>query len=325
MYLTITTTSYGENPVVETLYFGNGTVTYNGEVYYYVTNLQGDVIAILDDEGNAVVEYTYDAWGNILTTTGSMASTLGAAYPLTYRGYIYDTESGLYYLQSRYYNPEVGRFINADILVSTGQGFLGNNMFAYCGNNPIIRYDPSGMNWLTDFLKGIKEWLEEKQAEAAENEDGTTSYGINLGAAYGLAGSGTVAVTWDNKGNVGIIRTIGGGAGTPSASIAVCGTKTNAPDIYKQKGSGVQIGGSVSYSYLSGGAEFCLFNDPDTGKPYQGLTLVLGAGISSFPVEIHEETTYSEVHGINLYDIPIGIVDIIIYTNEHVSNFFRGK
>ena len=149
VYLTITTTAYGESPVVETLYFGNGTVTYNGEVYYYVTNLQGDVVAILNSSGTAVVQYTYDAWGNILTTTGSMASTLGAANPLTYRGYVYDDETGLYYLQSRYYDPEVGRFINADIFPTTGQGFIGNNMFAYCGNSPVSRIDESGMFFFT--------------------------------------------------------------------------------------------------------------------------------------------------------------------------------
>ena len=65
-----------------------------------------------------------------------MATTLGALNPLRYRGYVYDTETGLYYLQNRYYDPEVGRFINSDILVSTGQGLLDNNMFAYCRNNP---------------------------------------------------------------------------------------------------------------------------------------------------------------------------------------------
>ena len=75
--------------------------------------------------------YTYDAWGNILSTTGSMASTLGQISPLRYRGYVYDEETELYYLQSRYYDPAIGRFLNADAFVSTGQGLLGNNMFAY--------------------------------------------------------------------------------------------------------------------------------------------------------------------------------------------------
>lgn len=73
-----------------------------------------------------------------------MATTLGVLNPLTYRGYVYDRETQLYYLQSRYYNPEVGRFLNADIYTSTGQGLLGNNMFAYCLNNPVRYADHSG-------------------------------------------------------------------------------------------------------------------------------------------------------------------------------------
>ncbi len=82
--------------------------------------------------------------GHILAVNGSLASTLGVANPFRYRGYYYDTESGLYYLQTRYYDPAVGRFINADGFTSTGQGFLGNNMYAYCLNNPISYTDPSG-------------------------------------------------------------------------------------------------------------------------------------------------------------------------------------
>ena len=109
-----------------------------------MTNLQGDVIGIVNGSGTSVVTYTYDAWGNPISTSGTMASTLGTLNPLRYRGYVYDTETGLYYLQSRYYNPTTGRFLNADILVSTGQGLLGNNMFAYCLNNPANYSDPSG-------------------------------------------------------------------------------------------------------------------------------------------------------------------------------------
>ncbi len=76
-----------------------------------------------------------------------MASTLGQYNPLRYRGYVYDQETELYYLQSRYYNPEVGRFISSDIYACTGQGLLGNNMFAYCGNNPVSRADSGGCFW----------------------------------------------------------------------------------------------------------------------------------------------------------------------------------
>lgn len=119
-------------------------VLYNDVYYFYVTNLQGDVIAIVDSGCNVVVNYVYDAWGNLLHTSGSMATTLGFYNPLRYRGYVYDQETGLYYLQSRYYNPEMGRFICADAYASTGQGILGNNMFAYCGNNPVLYRDTQG-------------------------------------------------------------------------------------------------------------------------------------------------------------------------------------
>ena len=135
----------------DTLYFDHatGTVTWNGVTYYYVYNLQGDVIAILDGNGTCVVEYIYDAWGYLVYTYGSKSGSLGVLNPLTYRAYTYDHETGLYYLQSRYYNPEVGRFLNADAYASTGQGILGHNMFAYCNNNAVLYYDPTGyaMHW----------------------------------------------------------------------------------------------------------------------------------------------------------------------------------
>ncbi len=139
------------NDTLQFTYDASGTplaVIYNGVTYYYHTNLQGDILGIKDGSGNAVVTYAYDAWGVLLSCTGTMADSLGAVNPLRYRGYVYDTETGFYYLQSRYYNPEWGRFINADGLVSTGQGLLGNNMFAYCCNNPVNRTDPSGNFWM---------------------------------------------------------------------------------------------------------------------------------------------------------------------------------
>ena len=129
-------------------YDANGTpmsIVYSGTVYYYVTNVQGDVIALVDSEGKEVVTYTYDAWGNPLSMDGDLKETLGKDNPLRYRSYVYDQETQLYYLQSRYYNPEIGRFINADTLASTGQGFLGYNMFTYCLNNPVNTFDPNGM------------------------------------------------------------------------------------------------------------------------------------------------------------------------------------
>ena len=135
---------------------GPRSVVYNGSNYYYLRNAQGDVLGIVNAYGAVVASYTYDAWGNVLSVSGSMSGTLGTLNPLRYRGYVYDTETKLYYLNSRYYNPATGRFINADIFVSTGQGTLGSNMYAYCGNNPVNKSDPSGAlaNWIIGGLIG---------------------------------------------------------------------------------------------------------------------------------------------------------------------------
>ena len=120
------------------------TVTYNDTTYYYVTNLQGDIVSILDGNRTEVVKYTYDAWGNILSTTGTLADTLGQINPLRYRGYVYDQECNLYYLQSRYYDPSIGRYLNHDVLFDYNVGIRGYNLFAYCGNSPVFRLDPNG-------------------------------------------------------------------------------------------------------------------------------------------------------------------------------------
>ena len=97
-------------------------------------------LALLDASGNAVASYAYDPYGKILSTEGTMAET----NPLRYRGYYYDAETGLYYLQSRYYDPATCRFINADGYASTGQDVLGCNMFAYCNNDPVNLNDSKG-------------------------------------------------------------------------------------------------------------------------------------------------------------------------------------
>ena len=117
-------------------------------LYIYRKNLQGDITGIYSGTtGTLLVSYVYDAWGkvtatNVANTTES--SMVLARNPYLYRGYRYDVETGLYYLNSRYYDPETGRFINADGFVSTGQGILGSNMFAYCENNPVNESDSSG-------------------------------------------------------------------------------------------------------------------------------------------------------------------------------------
>ena len=129
-------------------------VVYNGTAYAYVKSLQGDIVAILDENGNTVVSYGYDAWGAPLWCTGELAETLGKVQPFRYRGYVLDEETGFYYVSSRYYDPEIGRFISpdtTDVLTATPMGLTDKNLYAYCDNNPVVRVDHGGQFWETVF------------------------------------------------------------------------------------------------------------------------------------------------------------------------------
>ena len=133
--------------IIQYYYDAGGDVVglrYNNADYYYEKNLQGDIIGIFDTDGNVVVNYAYDAWGRILSVGGTMAWTLGQINPFRYRSYYYDVETGFYSLQSRYYDPEIGRFINADGEIAGVGSVQGNNLFQYCFNNPVNMSDPTG-------------------------------------------------------------------------------------------------------------------------------------------------------------------------------------
>ena len=126
----------------------DGTVNY----YYAVCNSRGDVEGIYNGAGELRAHYTYDSWGNVISITDqngkeiTSSTHIGILNPIRYRGYYYDAETGMYYVGSRYYNPEVGRWLNTDNQLSTGD-MTGMNLFAYCGNNPVNRIDPTGEAW----------------------------------------------------------------------------------------------------------------------------------------------------------------------------------
>ena len=138
----------GDNTIVWQI-DGNGNTVgfnYNGTPYFYIKNAQGDIIAIADISGNIVAKYTYDSWGKLISIKDSNdvdkttdENFIGYVNPIRYRGYYYDSETGLYYLNARYYDPEVGRFISADETLSGGY-----NLFEYCYNNPINFIDQKG-------------------------------------------------------------------------------------------------------------------------------------------------------------------------------------
>ncbi len=133
------------------LYDGNGTLIgfkdkSANKDYFYLKNLQGDIVKIIDTNKTVVATYEYDDWGKLLVSEDSLTA-VGKLNPFRYRGYYYDTESGLYYLNSRYYDPEIGRFINADgEMASVSDSVHGFNLFAYCFDNPINNSDSEG-NW----------------------------------------------------------------------------------------------------------------------------------------------------------------------------------
>ena len=152
---------YDENGAPVGLQYRNKTYgTYTFDTYYFEKNLQGDIIAIYTENGTKIGSYTYDAWGNCTVSTESGTTTIQKRIvrtlnPFRYRGYYYDTDTGLYYLQSRYYNPQWGRFLNADGYVNANGDLIGFNMYAYCSNSPVFYTDPTGEESIWEWLKSL--------------------------------------------------------------------------------------------------------------------------------------------------------------------------
>ena len=205
-----------------------------GATYYYVTNLQGDVVALLDASGSTVASYAYDPYGKVLSAEGTMAET----NPLRYRGYYYDTESGLYYLQSRYYDPTTCRFINADttdVVVIAAIGITDKNLFAYCENNPIQQKDSDGrfahliigaaVGVFTQYICDVAQNVIEGKplAEVFKPTSSWVDYGAAaLSGALAATGIGTVASIAANA-------AIGGGSYL--ANCGIKGEKANLIDF----------------------------------------------------------------------------------------------
>jgi len=236
---------------------------------------QGDITAILDASGTAVVRYTYDAWGKLLTTTGSMASTLGVHNPLRYRGYVYDNETSLYYLQSRYYDPAMGRFINADGFASTGQGILGNNMFAYCCNNPIIRADSAGNFFFTVLGAAIGAVVGAVDAALMGGSSDDIVRGALSGAASGaIAGAGV---------DIAVAVTAASGGTAVAAGVAIAGAFGAVGSI---------VGTGISNNWEGDPVEYL------SAGIVGGITNVVSFGLAPMNGEIVKGTATSIMKGI---------------------------
>ena len=206
---------------------------YDGTKYFYQLNLQGDVIGIIDTTGASVAKYAYDAWGRVVYSTGTLANI----NPLRYRGYYYDTELQMYYLGSRYYDPQVKRFINADhanLIAANTYGLTDKNYFSYCDNNPVMRIDDGGGFW-GEVLTGV-----------------AIIAGVTAVAALAVVTGGI---------SVGVVTAVGGGSmltasissagATALAVSATAGTISISSGYYANKISDIELFGSASATYGS--------------------------------------------------------------------------
>jgi len=173
--------------------------------YYVVCNSRGDVEAFYNGAGELKARYIYDAWGNVINIIDANGNEItnqnnvGHINPIRYRGYYYDEETNLYYLQSRYYDAEVGRFISVDGFVSTGQGIVGTNMFAYCYNDPVNMVDINGCDpvptWAIRINNGTATWEDYEKALTANAGAWAGSARYKVDAAIAMAKGRTVDVT----------------------------------------------------------------------------------------------------------------------------------
>ena len=209
------TVTGAENYTLYYLYGADGSVEgfiYGNAYYYFQKNLQGDIIRICNCLGETVTEYAYDAWGIITSITGSMASTIGRMNPFRYRGYYYDTETGWYYLNSRYYDPNVGRFLspdNANLLLASPRALTDKNLYAYCDNNPVMRTDDNGDFWhiaVGGLLGGLIGGIAQVASNIIEGENAFDGVGAAFisGAASGALASTGVGIVGSIVGNAGI-------------------------------------------------------------------------------------------------------------------------
>lgn len=140
------------------LYYNNGTTV---AAYLVTCNSRGDVEGLYNTSGNLVAKYTYDTWGNTISIVDGSGNeitsedNIAIINPIRYRNYYFDSETGLYYLQSRYYNPTIGRFLNADVYCDTSDSVIGTNMFVYCLNNPVVCFDSDGKQTATETISVV--------------------------------------------------------------------------------------------------------------------------------------------------------------------------
>ena len=284
----------------------------DGDEYYYMLDAQGNVVGLVDGSGKLVVEYTYDAWGQLLSMTGSRANDLGKANPLRYRSYVYDDETGMYYLGSRYYNPMMCRFINADSVsvVHEASGKLTDkNLFAYCDKNPVMRKDGGGEFWtvLAGAVIGAVTNVATTIITSAITGDKIDARDIVVSAISGVA-SGALASTGAAFWSKPVGQVLGSSLismGETMANSAVCG---EMPELEEVLANGL-IGATCSF--FSQGTFAC--DQPAIGKARQEVISArgtLGSAICGTAKGTNVKKAWSSYIGAN--------INLLQKTKEHL-------
>ena len=205
-------------------------IVYNNVPYYFHRNLQDDIIAIVDKAGNTVARYAYDAWGACIFASGE--SEIASINPFRYRGYYCDIETGYYYLQTRYYDPATGRFLNSDDIkyLGTTDSSIGFNLFSYCDNNPVNRSDVNGHSWISDRFNDVKN-AAKKIAKAVSNtaqKVASTAKNVTTTVKNVVVNTAKKAATTVTNATKSLVTTVSG-----AAKDAVDWTKNKINDITK--------------------------------------------------------------------------------------------
>ena len=246
------------------------------ETYYYILNLQGDVVQIIDANGVMQAEYVYSPWGEIISAEGDLAEI----NPLRYRGYYYDSETGFYYLRSRYYDPENHRFINADTYASTDSGdAISCNMFAYCQNNPVMLGDENGeiAGWLVRAIVGA-------------------AVGAVAGAISALATGGSAKDVLISAGVGAVTGAIVGGTGSLEAGKivgrAVASAINGGYTYYSARKAGASVGGAALAAGASAAISYgtaslsALAGDDLLVSTVSDLNIGLGGALTSSSITV---------------------------------------